>query len=751
MAEFGSRARVATWQLDVKRTGAAGADNEWTIADQERISSVENIYRVSLNAAKQFAAHDLKIAAEDLDLTLTEGSRVRRRDRRRRHRPWCCSARAGQLPSVAGDRTGPGQDFLRQRDARDALRRRLHPRSTRPTSTRSSTASALHAGAGRSARAASAQRRSFAKSRRSRSSIDLGDLSREPWSLLPRPGRFPRRDAHAPLRHADLRALRHRSRKTSRCSIASATTTSRSTRRRRSWRSAGRSTTKTTSSTTTSSTTTSTSRRRRTGSGSTGARSIRLKVRSPVLGTLTFRLADSLVVQSIVSDQFGRLFGIRVKNQNTLVVNLPTPLTRDSELTLTIAYAGRLEPQTPDREALAPAEPGQQARAEDQPMLIAAEPSYLYSNRSYWYPQATVTDYATATHPHLRAGGGRVRRERRARGRVPGAACRQGSGAEPQDLPVHRGAAAALSGVHHEPLLARRDGDDRLRPAPASRGLAGKTYRSLNLSVEANPRQVQRGREVGERAADIALFYESLLGDSPYPSFTVALVESDLPGGHSPGYFAVLNQPLPTSPLVWRNDPAAFSNYPGFLHRARGRAPVVGAGGRLAQLPRAVAQRRIRAVLRRALRAAPARRRDVRSTCCGRCASGASTRAIRGRSRSATASATSAATSRVFRALVYNKGAAVLHMLRRLVGDEAFFRGCAASTASRASRRSAPTTSAARWRRKPARPLERFFEQWIYGSTLPQLKVGYRVERHAAARRAARRADRRGLRRAGHA
>ena len=30
---------------------------------------------------------------------------------------------------------------------------------------------------------------------------------------------------------------------------------------------------------------------------------------------------------------------------------------------------------------------------------------------------------------------------------------------------------------------------------------------------------------------------------------------------------------------------------------------------------------------------------------------------------------------RVFRALVYNKGASVLHMLRRLMGDDAFFRG----------------------------------------------------------------------------
>ena len=74
MAEFGSRARVATWRLDVKRTGAAGTDTEWTIADQERISSVENIYRVSLGAEKQYAARNLKVSAEDLDLTLLDGS-----------------------------------------------------------------------------------------------------------------------------------------------------------------------------------------------------------------------------------------------------------------------------------------------------------------------------------------------------------------------------------------------------------------------------------------------------------------------------------------------------------------------------------------------------------------------------------------------------------------------------------------------------------------------------------------------------
>jgi S-adenosylmethionine/arginine decarboxylase-like enzyme len=72
LAEFGSRARVATWRLDVKRTGDPGAD--WTIADQERLSSVENIYHVGLNATKAYTARNLQIASEDIELSLAEGT-----------------------------------------------------------------------------------------------------------------------------------------------------------------------------------------------------------------------------------------------------------------------------------------------------------------------------------------------------------------------------------------------------------------------------------------------------------------------------------------------------------------------------------------------------------------------------------------------------------------------------------------------------------------------------------------------------
>ena len=195
---------------------------------------------------------------------------------------------------------------------------------------------------------------------------------------------------------------------------------------------------------------------------------------------------------------------------------------------------------------------------------MVAEPSFLYSNRSFWYPQAPVSDYATAT----------------IRISVPASLDCVASGELQPGFP---GILAGKDPSQNRKVYVFRASQPlrylafivsrfsraetatlafppRPELGPATAPLSGPSYGSLNLSVEANPRQVQRGRELGERAADVALFYQSLIGDVPYSSFTLALVESDLPGGHSPGYFAELNQPLPTSPLVWRNDPADFGN-----------------------------------------------------------------------------------------------------------------------------------------------------------------------------------------------
>ena len=136
-----------------------------------------------------------------------------------------------------------------------------------------------------------------------------------------------------------------------------------------------------------------------------GRTKMRLKARAGGTGQLTIKLADSLNVRSLTSDRFGRLFYLRVTNQNTLLINLPSYLNENEELTLTVSYVGRLEPQSPDRETLDLEQDGG-GGAPPPPMSFPddisvprAEPSFLYSNRSFWYPQSTITDYATA---HIR-------------------------------------------------------------------------------------------------------------------------------------------------------------------------------------------------------------------------------------------------------------------------------------------------------------------------------------------------------------
>ena len=79
-----------------------------------------------------------------------------------------------------------------------------------------------------------------------------------------------------------------------------------------------------------------------------------------------------------------------------------------------------------------------------------------------------------------------------------------------------------------------------------------------------------------------------------------------------PGTSRSLNQPPPNTGDHVAQRSGVVRELPGVFPRARDRAPVVGTGGRLAQLPRAMAQRGVRAILCRALRAEIPRRRRIR-------------------------------------------------------------------------------------------------------------------------------------------
>ncbi len=724
--EFGSRARVATWRVDVRRTGQPGTPQEWTISDEERVSSMESLYRVGLNATKQFSAKDLHVAAEDIDLTLAEGSvfvadidagvtaLVLLGHGTINFHPEPQTEK-GQVRIFCGSEaleTGFDAAFVRVNpaDFDDLIAAsKLPPRAVDARELR---------------RAQDVFRDDSAKS----FIIDLGDLSRDAWSLLPGPGDF----------LAEVHTRKYDTLTYARSAVEAEDITFFDRKRHRNIALYA-------------------SKQKLASRGRfyneddlvdydvldydidvsaspdrqwiEGKTRIYLKVKAYFLNAITLKLNDALTVQSVVSNEFGRLFGVRVKNQNTLVVNLPAGLTRDADLTLTITYAGRLEPQTPDRETVAV--DAQRGQVADEMPVFTAEPSFLYSSRSFWYPQATVSDYATA----------------RMRISVPAALECVASGrlepGFPALLPGRDPAAARklYAFTASQPLrylafvvsrFARAEtvtiGFDET-PADRTEGvpLTGLVYHSLNLSVEANPRQVNRGHDLAERAADIAMFYQSVIGDAPYPSFTIALVENDLPGGHSPAYFAELNQPLPSTPYVWRNDPAAFTGFPEFFiahelaHQWWGQA--IGWRNYHEQwISEAFSQyfAALYAQHQRGDDTFAAVMRQMRRWAMDQSEQGPVYLGYRlGHIRNE---------GRVFRALVYNKGAAVLHMLRRLVGDDAFFSGLRRFYRIQRFKKAGTEDFRAAMEATSGRSLQRFFERWIYGSSLPRLKFSYRVD-----------------------
>ena len=88
----------------------------------------------------------------------------------------------------------------------------------------------------------------------------------------------------------------------------------------------------------------------------------------------------------------------------------------------------------------------------------------------------------------------------------------------------------------------------------------------------------------------------------------------------------------------------------------------------------------------------------------------------------------------MFRALVYNKGAAVLHMLRRLLGDEAFFRGLRRFYDGRRFQKAGTDDLERAMEAESGRVLDRFFERWIYGTDIPRIRYSSHDRRRAGRR-----------------
>src|SRR4029077_4327396 len=96
--------------------------------------------------------------------------------------------------------------------------------------------------------------------------------------------------------------------------------------------------------------------------------------------------AETFTATSVTSLEYGPLLHLRLRGQNMVLVNLPRLLPPDSDLTLIVTYAGRIDPQSLETESIQAGQDIPQGEAS----TITAEPNYLLSNRSYWYPQNPV-------------------------------------------------------------------------------------------------------------------------------------------------------------------------------------------------------------------------------------------------------------------------------------------------------------------------------------------------------------------------
>ena len=449
-----------------------------------------------------------------------------------------------------------------------------------------------------------------------------------------------------------------------------------------------------------------------------GTARLRLRILRHDADTITIKLAEALKVSSLTDSEYGRLVHLRVVGQDSVIVSFPEPQPIGKIATLSFTYAGRLPPQSLARENAAVTA---DTPAPQQELALGSELNYVYSTASYWYPQSTVTDYATA----------------RIRVSVPEGYQAVSTGSLLSEGPVGTDHVAAYGADRPVRYLSTIIGRFVSLPRSTVMLPSGGTVTPstaltpltpLIIDAKSNPRMIGNTRTLTARAADMMTFYASLVGDAPYPSFTLLSLESDLPGGHSPAYFAAINQPTSNTPYTWRNDPIAFDDeFPDYYlahevaHQWWGQA--VGAKNYHEQwLSEGLAQyfaylyagrdRGIevqRDILERM------RRTVSKFNDSGPISLGYRLGHVVGDGTN-------------FRAIVYNKSVVVLDMLRQLIGDEAFAAGLRRFYQERKYQKAGTDDLRQAFETEAKQPLGRFFDQWVMGSGLPTVKLSSVLE-----------------------
>ena len=423
----------------------------------------------------------------------------------------------------------------------------------------------------------------------------------------------------------------------------------------------------------------------------TGRDTVAIDVRSSV-PSFRFQLDDDLQVRSVRSREGGRHLFFRVRNQNSVLVSMGQLQDRVGRLNLTVDYNGRLPAGTVDSEILRVT---QDLAGEETPFFI--DPALIYSKRRSFYPQMGDEDYSTSTLKVTVPADWTV---------VSG-----GTRSETTELTTR-------TVTHEQSQAAKYVAFLVARLVP----IAFERTETLAFSAYAQSRARRDGARSVVWLKSAALFYTNLFGPIPYSPVNLALVEAPVPGGHSPPGLLIVQQRPPLMGGTLKDDPATFYEIPGFFlahelaHQWWGQGVTprsyrdrwVSEG--FAQYAAALwtresqGQETFNRVLRKMVTWAR------RLTTAGPVDLGNRVGHIQNNAQA-------------HRAVVYDKGALVLDMVRRLVGDDAFRRSLTRLQKEHQFAKVDSETVRQAFEAEAAIDLDALWEIFVRNTTLPSMRV----------------------------
>jgi hypothetical protein len=431
---------------------------------------------------------------------------------------------------------------------------------------------------------------------------------------------------------------------------------------------------------------------------------VKIKLLFPV-HTIRLRLDEAFHVRSITSGDGEQHPFFRVRDQDTLMVSLGTHSLQAGEITLHFSYAGPCKSGPIDSEAQLASQSREPMETRDEE--IPLEKSIVLTTRSPWYPQSGTDEYTTYSiqldtpASHRAVSGGVLASERVEGGRR---------------IVEYR---LENPGKYLAAVVARLQEGGKVQ--------AGPTLVSAYLT----PRGKREASQLLQNTAEILQFYTKEFGPCPYPSINVVTLESENGGGHSPPAMVILAERPVFLKGVLRQDPGNFSDIPTFFlaHELAHQWWGHGVAGMnyherwlsegLAQYAAALwtrhryGQEAFRGVLHRLADWA------LRDNAQGPISLGYRLTQV-------------AQDPKAFRAIVYDKGAYVLLMLREIVGEEALTKALRSVQEHHRFQKIGTGDLEKAIEEASGQDLKGYFENWVYGMALPRLRVSHKTVRSGA-------------------